>query len=465
MLPVIALVGRPNVGKSTLFNVLTRTRDALVADVPGLTRDRQYGLGRLGKRPYIIVDTGGLNDSGGLDGMVALQALQAVEEADAVLFMVDGRGGLTGADQEIAQQLRQLGKDLYLVVNKTEFLDTHVAIVDFHTLGLGELHAISATHRRGVHTLIDRVLDDIQQQDSWPEAAGPETQTEQVGNGIRLAVVGRPNVGKSTFINRLLGEERVLVFDEPGTTRDSVEIPFTREGQHYTLIDTAGVRRRSRVHETIEKFSVIKTLQAIEQAHVVVMMIDARQGIGEQDATLLGYILDSGRALVLAINKWDRLDPDVRNNIRSELARKLAFIDFAEVHYISALYGSGVMDVLAAVNTAYAAATRKLSTPELTRMLEAAVAAHQPPLVRGWNIKLRYAHQGGQNPPIIIIHGNRTDHVPEAYRRYLANTFRKQLKLHGTPIRIEFRSGENPYDDPGKRSKPTRPASAKARRR
>jgi GTP-binding protein len=316
-----------------------------------------------------------------------------------------------------------------------------------------------------VHTLIDRVLDDIQQQDSWPEAAGPETQTEQVGNGIRLAVVGRPNVGKSTFINRLLGEERVLVFDEPGTTRDSVEIPFTREGQHYTLIDTAGVRRRSRVHETIEKFSVIKTLQAIEQAHVVVMMIDARQGIGEQDATLLGYILDSGRALVLAINKWDRLDPDVRNNIRSELARKLAFIDFAEVHYISALYGSGVMDVLAAVNTAYAAATRKLSTPELTRMLEAAVAAHQPPLVRGWNIKLRYAHQGGQNPPIIIIHGNRTDHVPEAYRRYLANTFRKQLKLHGTPIRIEFRSGENPYDDPGKRSKPTRPASAKARRR
>lgn len=465
MLPVIALVGRPNVGKSTLFNALTRTRDALVADVPGLTRDRQYGLGKLGHKPYIVVDTGGLTDADGLDGMVTRQALQATAEANAVLFMVDARSGLSGADETIAQQLRQSGKSLFLVVNKTEHLDLDIATAEFHSLGLGEPHPISASHRRGVRSLIDHVLTTLEEAlaESEPDSADSlQDSQEDQKDRIRLAVVGRPNVGKSTFINRLLGEERMLAYDSPGTTRDSVEVPFEKQGQRYTLIDTAGVRRRSRVHETIEKFSVIKTLQAIEQSHVVVMMMDARQGIGEQDATLLGYIIDSGRALVLAVNKWDHLEPDVRNNVRRELARKLAFLDFAELHFISALHGSGVMDVLESVNTAYHAATRDLSTPELTRLLEAAVAAHQPPLVRGWNIKLRYAHQGGQNPPLIVIHGSRVEHIPDSYQRYLSNTFRKQLNLHGTPVRIEFRSGANPYQPaPAKRARPKPAGNAK----
>lgn len=453
MLPVIALVGRPNVGKSTLFNVLTRTRDALVADFPGLTRDRQYGLGKLGKRPYIVVDTGGLTDADGIDGLVADQALQAIAEADAILFMVDGRSGLSGADETITQQLRQSGKSLLLVVNKTEHLDLNIATAEFHSLGLGEPYPISASHRRGVQTLIDKVLSEFANSE-FDDDPSRQNELDHSTDVIRLAIVGRPNVGKSTFINRLLGEERVLAYDQPGTTRDSVSIPFEREEQSYTLIDTAGVRRRSRVQESIEKFSIIKTLQAIEQAHVVVMMMDARQGISEQDATILGYIIDSGRALVLAVNKWDRLEPDVRNNVRRELSRKLAFLDFAKLHFISALYGSGVMDVLDSVNIAYKAATRNLSTPELTRLLEAAVAAHQPPLVRGWNIKLRYAHQGGQNPPLIVIHGSRVEHIPDSYRRYLSNTFRKQLKLRGTPVRIEFRSGENPYQpDSTKRSR------------
>ncbi len=452
MLPVIALVGRPNVGKSTLFNCLTRTRAALVADFPGLTRDRQYGPGKVGPRPYLVVDTGGLSGEGeGLDGLIARQALKAVDEADAVLLLVDGRTGLAAADEEIAAQLRRTGKPLYLVVNKTEYLEPATATAEFHAIGVGAPWPISATHNRGVEGLMEAVLGALVP----AEAEGGGGAITADDGSIRLAIVGRPNVGKSTLVNRILGEERVLAFDLPGTTRDAVAIPFERDGQTYTLIDTAGVRRRSRVDEAIEKFSVIKTLAAIEEAHVAVMVLDARQGIAEQDATLLGYILDSGRALVIAVNKWDRLDPDTRERVRTDLARKLAFIDFARIHFISALHGSRVMDLFASVREGYAAATRKLSTPALTRILEAAVAAHQPPLVHGHSIKLRYAHQGGQNPPVIVIHGNRTDHVPESYRRYLINVFRKELRLHGTPVRVEFRSGENPYD----------PGSEGARRR
>jgi len=439
MPPVIALVGRPNVGKSTLFNALPQTRAALVANVPGLTRDRQYGMGRIGSRDYLVMDTGGLTgEDKGLEGLVARQVWGALQESDAVLFLVDGRAGLSGGDEEIAIRLRQLGKPLYLVVNKTEHLDSAVAAAEFHSLGLGYPHSISATHNWGVADLMETVLDEISVREDEAVSANAE-------GSIRLAIVGRPNVGKSTLVNRLLGEERVLTFDQPGTTRDSVTVPFAKDGQRYTLIDTAGVRRRSRVQEAVEKFSVIKTFQAIEQAHVVIMVVDARQDISEQDATLLGFILDSGRALVLAVNKWDRLEPDIRQTVRRELARKLYFLDFAKTHFISALHGSGVMDLLSSVNQAYAAATRSLSTPQLTRILEEAVANHQPPLVRGQRIKLRYAHQGGQNPPLIVIHGNRTEHVPASYRRYLANVYREALDLWGTPIRMEFKGGENPY--------------------
>jgi GTP-binding protein len=440
MLPVIALLGRPNVGKSTLFNRLTRTRDALVADLPGLTRDRQYGIGKIGPRSYLVTDTGGLNETAtGLAGLVAQQAWKAAEEADVLLLLVDGRAGINSADEEIARALRRLGKPLYLLVNKTEHLDSDSVNAEFHALGLGHPYAISAAHGHGIELLMEEISTSIAFQESNPNSHS-STQT-----GIRLAIVGRPNVGKSTLVNRLLGEERVLTFDLPGTTRDSVAIPFARNGRFYTLIDTAGVRRRSRISEAIEKFSVIKTLQAIEQAHVVILVADARQGIGEQDATLLGFILDSGRALVVAVNKWDRLDQDSRHNIRRDLERKLAFLDFVKIHFISALHGSGIIALLDSVDRAYEASTRKLSTPELNRVLENAVASHQPPLVQGYRFKLRYAHQGGQNPPLIVIHGNRTEFVPDSYKRYLVNTFRKALGLWGTPIRIEFKRGDNPY--------------------
>ena len=442
MLPVIALVGRPNVGKSTLFNSLTRTRNALVADLPGLTRDRQYGLGQRGPQPYMVVDTGGLTDDDeGLAGMVQQQAWRAIEEADAILLLVDGRAGLTAADEEIASQLRRAGKPLHLVVNKGEHRDPDLLSADFHALGLERLHVIAAVHNEGVETLMAAVLATLPTAD----AAGEKDESEGPQDVIKLAVIGRPNVGKSTLVNRLLGEERMLACDLPGTTRDSVAVPFERNGQRYQLIDTAGVRRRARISETLEKFSVIKALQAIEQADVTVLVLDAQQGISDQDASLLGLILDRGRALTLAVNKWDHLDADTRARIKSELDRRLTFIDFAKIHFISALHGTGVGELLGSVQEAYAAATRKLSTPELTRLLEAALTAHQPPLVHGHSIKLRYAHQGGQNPPMIIIHGNRIDHVPESYRRYLAGFFRKRLELWGTPIRIEFRGGENPY--------------------
>ena len=440
MLPVIAIVGRPNVGKSTLFNSLTRTRDALVADLPGLTRDRQYGLGQRGPQPYMVVDTGGLTgEEAGMDGLVARQVWRAIDEADAVLLLVDGRAGLTVADQEIAGQLRRAGKLPHLVINKAEHRDPDLLSVEFHALGLQHLHVIAAVHNQGVEALMEAVMATL-------PGGGESGEAIETPEGvIRLAIAGRPNVGKSTLVNRLLGEERMLASDLPGTTRDSIAAPFERDGQRYLLMDTAGVRRRARVSEVVEKFSVIKTLKAIDQSHVTVLVLDAQQGVSDQDASLLGLIVDSGRALAIAVNKWDHLDPDTRTQVKRDLDRRLGFLDFAKIHFISALHGTGVGELLGSVRQAYAAATRKLATPELTRILEDALAAHQPPLVHGHSIKLRYAHQGGQNPPLIIIHGNRIDHVPETYRRYLVNVYRKRLELWGTPIRVEFRGGENPY--------------------
>ena len=441
MLPVITLVGRPNVGKSTLFNRLTRTRDALVASRPGLTRDRQYGVGRIGPCPYVVVDTGGLTEEQeGVEALMARQVRLAIQEADQVLFLVDAREGCTAGDEVIAQQLRQTGKPIRLVANKIDNLDPDLALADFHRLGLGDPVPVGASQGRGVQGLMEHVLE------SLPE---PEEATEEAdggSRGIQIAVVGRPNVGKSTLINRLLGEERVIVFDEPGTTRDSVAIPFQRDGRDYVLIDTAGVRRRARVTDVIEKFSVIKALQAMEQANVVILVLDARQGVGEQDATLVGHVLESGRALVVAVNKWDGLAPEQRGRVREEIRRKLPFLDFASNHYISALHGSGVGHLLEAVEAAFASATRDLSTPELNRILAAAVQEHQPPAVHGRRIKLRYAHQGGRNPPIVVIHGNQTEELPAAYQRYLNNRFRRDLKLEGTPLRVELRSGENPFE-------------------
>lgn len=437
MKPVVALVGRPNVGKSTLFNRLTRSRDALVADMPGLTRDRIYGNGRMGDRPYLVVDTGGLgSDQAGIEALAAEQTWIAVEESDATLLIVDGRAGLTAEDARIATRLRRTGKPVFLVVNKGEGLDAEGVAAEFHALGMGAPHVISAAHGTGVEELMGSALAGFP-----PAAETPESETD----GVRLAVVGRPNAGKSTLINRLLGEERVLAFDEPGTTRDSVCIPFERKGTHYTLIDTAGVRRKSRMSEGIEKLSVIKTLRAIDDANVIILMLDAEAGVTELDASLLGLVLESGRALVIAVNKWDSADADERARIKQELDRRLSFVDFARIHFISALRGTRVAELFTSVDKAYASAMRKMETGELTRLLEKALATHQPPLVQGRRIKLRYAHQGGHNPPVIVIHGNRIVSVPESYKRYLANSFRSALKLTGTPLRLEFRSGENPY--------------------
>ncbi|MCU0936280.1 MAG: ribosome biogenesis GTPase Der [Gammaproteobacteria bacterium] len=437
--PVVAIVGRPNVGKSTLFNRLTRSRQALVADEPGLTRDRQYGRARVGARPWIVVDTGGLTESEeGLDPLVTRQALQAVEEADLVLLLVDGRAGLTAGDETTVERLRRYGKPVLLVVNKTEGLDPQIAVADFHRLGLGAPQAVSAAHGHGTADLVEAV------ESALPSTEG-QTPAASETAGVRVAVVGRPNVGKSTLVNRMVGGERVLTFDAPGTTRDSVEVPFSRDGRPYVLIDTAGVRRRARVDDRIEKFSVVKTLQAIEAADVVVLLLDARGGVAEQDLHLIGHVLEAGRALVLAVNKWDGLAPDERARVKSELDRRLAFLDFARPHFISALHGSGVGDLFAAVDRAAAAAARKMPTPLLTRLLQDAVAAHAPPLVRGRRIKLRYAHQGGQHPPVVVIHGNQADQLPESYRRYLTRRFREALDLEGTPVRIELRTGANPF--------------------
>lgn len=437
MKPTLVLVGRPNVGKSTLFNRLTRSRDAIVADIPGLTRDRHYGHGRVGNKPYLVVDTGGFEPvvKDGILHAMAQQTLQAVDEADMVLFIVDGRQGLAAHDKIIADHLRKTGHKILLVVNKTEGMAAPVVTAEFHELGLGEPCAVSAMHGDNINELVALALAD------FPE---PPVEEEKEKNP-KIAVVGRPNVGKSTLINTLLGEERVIAFDQPGTTRDSIYIDFDRNGKRYTLIDTAGLRRRGRIQEAIEKFSVVKTLQTVEDANVVVLVLDARSEISEQDAHIAGFILETGRALVVVVNKWDGLDSYQRGTIKRELARKLGFLSFARLHYISALHGTGLRQLLSSVDRAYAAAMADLSTPRLTRALIAAVEKHPPPRGGMSRPKLRYAHQGGSNPPLIIVHGSMLDHVPETYRRYLENTFREVFQLEGTPLRVAFKTGHNPY--------------------
>jgi GTP-binding protein len=440
MVPVIALVGRPNVGKSTLFNRLTRSRDALVADLSGLTRDRKYGEGRVGEQDFIVVDTGGISgDEDGIDSLMAKQSLLAIEEADIVLFLVDGRAGLNPADEMIADHLRRAEKSCYLVVNKTDGLDPDVAVSDFFGLGFGQPLPIAASQNRGVTLLIEEVLSELppQEQDELPE---------EFKHSTKIAVVGRPNVGKSTLVNRMLGEDRVVVYDEAGTTRDSIYIPYERDGETYTLIDTAGVRRRKNITEAVEKFSIIKTLQAIEDANVVVCVIDARQGVTDQDLHMLGFVLDAGRSLVVALNKWDGMTEEQKLKVKEQIQRRLEFVDFARFHFISALHGSGVGEMYRSVDEAYASAMAKWPTNRLTRLLEDVVSEHQPPMVNGRRIKMRYAHQGGSNPPIIVVHGNQLDNLPASYKRYLQNKFRQVLGIRGTPVRFEFRMGDNPFE-------------------
>jgi len=462
--PVVALVGRPNVGKSTLFNRLTRSRSALVADFSGLTRDRHYGEGRVGDKPFICVDTGGFEPvaKDGILHQMARQTQQAIAEADVVIFLVDARAGLNAHDHEIARLLRKLGQRVVLCVNKAEGMLHGSAVAEFHELGLGEPVAISAAHGEGIVNLIEIALkgfgvepvpEEFDADDAEPTAAALKGEDdlfvpeEPFEHRIKLAIVGRPNVGKSTLINTLLGEERVIAFDMPGTTRDAIEIEFDRGGKQYTLIDTAGLRKRGKVFEAIEKFSVIKTLQAIEASNVVLLMIDAQHEVSDQDAHIAGFILETGRALVVAINKWDGLDEEQRERIQREFDRKLRFLSFARVHTISALRGQGVNNLLRSVNSAHAAAFAKLSTPKLTRELQAALEQQQPPRRGIFRPKMRYAHQGGQNPPLIIIHGNALDSIPDSYRRYLEGRFRDAFELAGTPLRIEFKSSFNPYAD------------------
>jgi GTP-binding protein len=438
MTPTVVLVGRPNVGKSTLFNRLTRSRDALVADFPGLTRDRHYGIGRVGERPYLVVDTGGFEPRAkeGILQEMARQAEQAIAEADVLLFLVDGRAGLTPQDKDIAARLRRSGRRVLLVVNKGEGMNRAVVAAEFHELALGEPLIVSASHGDGVKALMDEALAPF---------SVPEEADEAPAAGPRIAVVGRPNVGKSTLINAFLGEERVIAFDLPGTTRDAIEVPFERKGRAYRLIDTAGLRRRGKVFESIEKFSVIKTLQAVEEANVVVLVLDASQDISDQDAHIAGFVVEAGRALVVAVNKWDAADEYRRAQIKADIARKLGFVEFARLHHISAKEGRGVGAVLDSVDAAYTAAMIKLSTPRLTRVLRLLVDKQQPPRHGAFRPKLRYAHQGGMNPPIIVIHGNALEHVPASYRRYLEKSFMEAFKLRGTPLRIELRSSRNPF--------------------
>lgn len=472
MIPVVALVGRPNVGKSTLFNRLTRTRDALVADFPGLTRDRKYGRAEVEGHEFIVIDTGGIDGhEEGVETRMAGQSLLAIEEADIVLFMVDARAGLMPGDQGIAQHLRNRKKATFLVANKTDGLDPDTAVADFYGLGLGEVHAIAASHGRGVTTLLEEVLlpfvvteladgETSEQADNgdeeWDDEAELDLDQEEESFDprtdlpIKLAIVGRPNVGKSTLTNRILGEERVVVYDMPGTTRDSIYIPMVRDERDYVLIDTAGVRKRGKITETVEKFSVIKTLQAIEDANVVLLVIDARENISDQDLSLLGFILNSGRSLVIAINKWDGMTTEDRDNVKEMLDMRLGFVDFARVHFISALHGSGVGNLFESVQEAYDCSTRRVNTSLLTRIMQMAADDHQPPLVRGRRVKLKYAHAGGYNPPIVVIHGNQVTDLNDSYKRYLMNYFRKSLNVMGTPIRIQFKEGDNPFE--GKRN-------------
>jgi GTP-binding protein len=452
MLPVVAIVGRPNVGKSTLFNVLTGTRDAIVADVPGLTRDRQYGFGRLGPVPCVVIDTGGLVENPvGIEAQMRAQTERAVEEADRLIFLADARGGLSPQDYFVARELRRSGKPVTLALNKAEGLDADIVAADFHALGFGEPLTISASHGQGCESLMDQVLGGLESE--------PVQDTDS--GAIRIAIIGRPNVGKSTLVNRLLGEERVIASEEPGTTRDSILVPFERDGRAFLLIDTAGVRRRAKVEDVVERASVAKTLQAIDEAHVVIMMLDAHDGIAEQDASVLGIALQRGRALIIAINKWDGIAQEQREEIQRQLSLKLDFVPFAPLHFISARHGTGVGELMQSTVRAYEAAMRTLPTSELTRTLEHALTVHQPPLVRGRRIKLRYAHQGGRNPPRIIIHGNQTASVPDAYTRYLANVFRKTYDLFATPVFIEYRTDANPYA----RERRVKPRTEKPRRR
>jgi len=473
MKPTIALVGRPNVGKSTLFNKLTRTQDALVADLPGLTRDRQYGDGKVGGWPYLLVDTGGLSGAPDtLDAAMADQTLSAVREADLVVFLVDGRAGLVAIDEEIANILRRQAQHVVLCVNKIDGIGEDKAQLEFHQLGFEHMVGVSASHNRGIHQLVDELADYFEiPEDQRIEASrkrrsrsrkstdvaggvdGKPAYGPRENDEVRITFVGRPNVGKSTLINRLIGEDRVIAYDQPGTTRDSVHIPFERAGQEYTLVDTAGVRRRGKVSEKVEIFSIIKTLQAVDRSNVCVMLLDGADGITEQDLSLLSYIIDKGRALIVAVNKWDSLNDEEREAVREDLERRVEFLKFTKIHFISALQGSGVGDLFKSINKAYASAFIDLSTPKLTRMLEVVVAQHQPPMVNGRRIKLRYAHQGGQNPPIIVIHGKQALKVPKSYQRYLMNHFTKALRLFGTPLRIEFRQDDNPYEET-KRVKP-----------
>ena len=488
--PVVALVGRPNVGKSTLFNRLTRTRDALVADFPGLTRDRKYGHAHLAGHDFIVIDTGGIDGTEeGVEEKMAEQSLLAIEEADIVLFLVDARAGLTSADIGIANYLRQRqNKTTVVVANKVDGIDADSHCAEFYQLGLGEIAQIAASQGRGITSLMEHVLAPFAEQmaetteesaventdvssevtefDEWDEdfdfsneedtaLLDEELAQEQTPDkqNIKIAIVGRPNVGKSTLTNRILGEDRVVVYDMPGTTRDSIYIPMERDGQNYTLIDTAGVRKRGKVHLAVEKFSVIKTLQAIQDANVVLLVIDARENISDQDLSLLGFILNAGRSLVIVVNKWDGLDTDVKDRVKSELDRRLDFIDFARVHFISALHGSGVGNLFDSVKEAYECATQKMTTSMLTRILQIAVDEHQPPMISGRRVKLKYAHPGGYNPPIIVIHGNQVDKLPDSYKRYLSNHFRRSLKIIGSPIRLQFQEGNNPFA--GKRNKLT----------
>ena len=491
--PVVALVGRPNVGKSTLFNRLTRTRDALVADFPGLTRDRKYGQAHLAGHDFIVIDTGGIDGTEeGVEEKMAEQSLLAIEEADIVLFLVDARAGLTSADIGIANYLRQRkNKTTVVVANKVDGIDADSHCAEFYQLGLGEIAQIAASQGRGIASLMEQVLTPLAEKmaedaekteesavettdvssettefDEWDEdfdfsneedtaLLDEELAQEQTPDkqNIKIAIVGRPNVGKSTLTNRILGEDRVVVYDMPGTTRDSIYIPMERDGQNYTLIDTAGVRKRGKVHLAVEKFSVIKTLQAIQDANVVLLVIDARENISDQDLSLLGFILNAGRSLVIVVNKWDGLDTDVKDRVKSELDRRLDFIDFARVHFISALHGSGVGNLFDSVKEAYECATQKMTTSMLTRILQIAVDEHQPPMISGRRVKLKYAHPGGYNPPIIVIHGNQVDKLPDSYKRYLSNHFRRSLKIIGSPIRLQFQEGNNPFA--GRRNKLT----------
>ncbi|KJY88106.1 GTP-binding protein Der [Vibrio neptunius] len=485
MVPVVALVGRPNVGKSTLFNRLTRTRDALVADFPGLTRDRKYGQAKLGEHEFIVIDTGGIDGTEeGVETKMAEQSLAAIDEADVVLFMVDGRAGLTPADIAISNHLRKIEKPSMLVVNKVDGIDADAASADFWQLGVENMYQIAAAHGRGVGALIDRALnpfaekmaqeaqgeiedltefvDEEEEKLDYTEEEAEEEFKRLQDQPIKLAIIGRPNVGKSTLTNRILGEERVVVYDMPGTTRDSIYIPMERDGREYVLIDTAGVRRRKRINETVEKFSVVKTLKAVEDANVVLLVIDARENISDQDLSLLGFALNAGRSIVLAVNKWDGLDMDVKEHVKKELDRRLGFVDFARIHFISALHGTGVGHLFESVQEAYKSATTRVGTSVLTRIMKMATEDHQPPLVRGRRVKLKYAHAGGYNPPIVVIHGNQVNELPDSYKRYLMNYYRKSLEIMGTPIRIQFQNSDNPFE--GKSNKMTLSQERKRKR-